>query len=666
MINVNFLGRRSWPSFKSCFFLATSLAALTACNDTTTGVQPIRPQVYVCQTLGTGPFTTTITNIPLADLASYKSRGAYVAELSVDKNNTPGDSIHFKTITEALAVARATRVAKNETEGAVCRITINVASGTYNGSTAPSADPLFERFPIVIDVPKISIIGAFNMGVDAQGRATGVGTTGDGTIIAPVPALIVPGTGSTTAASEEIFIVNSRVTGSKGNDALIEGFVLRSGHAAAETVRGGQGVLSLRVQNLTIRGNKFEGNFTERIDLRASSSVIERNHTSGIGATCDVCLAGPGTFVVRDNRIMEGGGIPGILSVPAQLLPVPALIEQYTLPDQSAVTVTVTNNEVRGHQASPVGVGIRFATMGVFAPNVVGSTTAVVTGNSLVNNRFGMILEAGFPVTGGSLYGDLDFTASGNTFAGSCQTDLFVSFTRHTTALGGNTNPYLKNSTYKLTLGTDIPFASAWYANPAGNGNTLIVNGTTITNGINLFYDAARSCSGTTGADTSAKIIEQTTTINSGDNQTATVGTVLPNLLRVLVRTGTVPRVGVLVQWTTATGTITATSLTDATGIATAQWTLGTKSGAQSATATVPSPTPVSVPFSATAQTAAAISIAKVGVHSQRAVLGMGTFDALRTSILDRVGNAVVDKGDAHIRAALADGRNVVFTVTAF
>ncbi|MEP6762995.1 MAG: Ig-like domain-containing protein [Gemmatimonadaceae bacterium] len=675
---------------------ACAIVTALACNDDSpTFGHPAAPVVYVCHAEGTS--AAAVVNVELPDLAAHRAHGDYVAVLTVDRTSAEiGDSIHFRTITDALASARAVRVKRSETESAVCRITINVAAGTQSGSTAASTDPTFERFPIVIDVPKISVVGAFRMEVDAQARATGVSTNGAATIIVPTPALIIPGTTSQTAVSEEIFVVNSHVNGSKGDDAIIEGFIMCSGHAVGDTVRGGQGVLALRAQNLTIRGNKFEGNFTERIDLRASSGTVERNHSSGLGVTCDICLAGPGSFVVRDNRIMEGGGVPGVLMVPATLLPVPTIIEQFTLPDQASIIATITNNEVRGHQSVPVGVGIRVGAMGVFAPNVVGSSTATISGNSLVNNRFGIILEAAFPVIGGSLRGDLDITTSGNTFSGSCENNFYVAFARHATGLGLNTQAYLKNSTYKLTLGTDVPFASAWYANPAGNGNTLIVNGATIANGTKHSYDTARLCSTATGADTTSKIVEKTTTIESGDAQTAEVATLLPKPLRVVVRTGTVPRVGITVQWTTVSGTLSsATSVTDATGVATVNWTLGTTSGAQSATATVDGT--VSAMFGAIGVASAPIITKVRGDNQQVDVTGVGLIP-LRVKLVDRFGNAVActvinwavlsgpiavnfegsgavtecfasmkttgGTGEAHTRATLADGTFVEFLTT--
>ena len=132
--------------------------------------------------------------------------------------------------------------------------------------------------------------------------------------------------------------------------------------------------------------------------------------------------------------------------------------------------------------------------MGVGAPNVLGTSIVTMTNNLLSHNRFGIIVEAGFPVPGGSLRGDARITTSGNVFTANCQADFYASFARHATGLGLNANPYMKNATYAMTFGSDVPMSSVWYANPAGNGNTLTVNGATIPNGIVTAYDAAKVC----------------------------------------------------------------------------------------------------------------------------------------------------------------------------
>ena len=76
-----------------------------------------------------------------------------------------------------------------------------------------------------------------------------------------------------------------------------------------------------------------------------------------------------------------------------------------------------------------------------------------------------------------------DVTTRGNSVRSSCQTDLRMSFSRHTTGLGLASAPYLKSSTYGLTLGPDFTWDAAWFANPIGQANTLTVNGQTIAKG---------------------------------------------------------------------------------------------------------------------------------------------------------------------------------------
>ena len=323
---------------------------------------PLGPKVSVCHVSGS---SGAVTDIFQSELAEHRSHGDYVTRLEVDRLNATGDSIHFTRMTDALAVARAGRVSRGELEKAACRITISAAPGTLRGSTTQSSDPSFELFPLVIDVPDITLKGALKIQVDPAGRATGVAEAGDVTTFTPVPALaVVGGGGSQQGVSEEIIVVNAHPNGSKGNGAVIEGFVFQSGRAVDATTVGGQGVLSMRVIDLVIRGNRFEGGFTETLDLRASSAIVERNHLSGLGGSCDICLAGPGAYIARDNRVLGKGGIPGITVVPAVRLPVPAIVEQFTLPAAALVTATLTNNEVKGHVSKPVGAGLRVEAVG--------------------------------------------------------------------------------------------------------------------------------------------------------------------------------------------------------------------------------------------------------------------------------------------------------------
>ena len=117
-----------------------------------------------------------------------------------------------------------------------------------------------------------------------------------------------------------------------------------------------------------------------------------------------------------------------------------------------------------------------------------------VRDNLLPNNTFGMIVEAGFPALGTRRHNDISLVMRGNVFTGSCQNDMLVTLSRHTTGLGLASGPYLLNSTYTLKLGGDIAWDNVWYSHPTGYGNVLEVDGVAIGNGQRTFYDAARTC----------------------------------------------------------------------------------------------------------------------------------------------------------------------------
>lgn len=430
-----------------------------------------------------------LIEISAAAREAHINHGDHIARFIVDKTSPDiGDGIHFARIGDAIAEARAVRVERGEQESAACRITIEVASGSYLGSVNQSADPSLEQLPLVIDVPDVTLKGALRMGIDAGGRATGVGQSEDVTTVGPISPLI-----SQAQFSAPIIVVNGHPAGFQGNGAVIEGFAFQSGHAGVDAVFGGLAIFSLRVHDLVVSGNRFEAGFSESVDLRATSANVDRNHLSGGGVTCDICLAGPGDYKAEGNRLLEGG-IPGFLVIPATLIPVATMVEQYTLPTSATVSATLVNNEVRNHLRKPVGVGIRVGAIGVGAPNVDGLAKVEARDNLLVSNNFAIIVEAAFPVANTLRKGDIELTLHGNIFSASCQNHVLVSLSRHTTGLGLASAPYLLNSSYTLSLGGDIAWDDVWYSHPAGFGNTLTVDGVVIPNGSRVAYDASRTC----------------------------------------------------------------------------------------------------------------------------------------------------------------------------
>ena len=475
--------------------MCVAILALTAActKDAPTAAPEV--QVAVCHGTGT---SGTIVNVPLSEVVQRRGQGDYLVSFVVSKQaGLPQDGAHFSRIADALAAARAGRLARGETQSAACPITITVASGVFRGTAAQSTDTTLEHFPIVVDVPGITLRGALQMAVDANGRATGAGTGADVTTLAPIePLVIVGGVSSQTGSSTSIIVAVGHPGGSAGNGFTVQGFAFQSGHVGVDTLAGGQGVFSMRVQNLVIRGNRFEPLLTESMDLRASTAAVERNYLSGGAGTCDMCIAGPGVYSVTGNRL-AAGATPGILAVPALLLPVPAAVEQFVLPATSVIVATISNNEVRDHLRKPVGAGVRVGAVGVGAPSVQGTSVVTIQGNALINNNFAVIVEGAFPVANTSLRGDLDVTFGGNQLQQSCQSNLLVSFSRHTTALGLSSLPYLRNSTFTLTLRGNLNWSDAWFSDPGGLGNSLIVDGQTIANGERQLYDANRTCTAT-------------------------------------------------------------------------------------------------------------------------------------------------------------------------
>lgn len=126
------------------------------------------------------------------------------------------------------------------------------------------------------------------------------------------------------------------------------------------------------------------------------------------------------------------------------------------------------------------------------APNVHNTMHVVLQDNLLVDNRFGIIVHAGFPIAGSVLRADADVTLGGNTIEQSCQTKLLVTLSRHQRTLGLNSTwPVLERSTLRLNLGGDLSWDEAWFGHEDGFGNTLVVDGTPSANGTRQFYSAA-------------------------------------------------------------------------------------------------------------------------------------------------------------------------------
>ena len=291
--------------------LAVISAAACSTDEPTAAVDhQLRPsfsssqeRVAICHQSGWG---AGYLEVAQPALKGHLGHGDYVTTLVVSHDAAQtGNGVHFVRIGDALGAARAGRLDRGELAEAACRITIAVAAGVYNGTVTGQPFDDIDRFPLIVDVPDITLRGALVMGLDEAGRATGDATGGVATTLRPVEPLP-----NIAGSQTPIIIANAHPGGSAGNGLSVEGFVFESGHAPPAS-HGGIGVLSMRVVGLTIPGNRFSA-FLDGVDLRAGNADVAQN-LFATNDDCDICLAGPGRFSATGNRILESG-IAGIIA----------------------------------------------------------------------------------------------------------------------------------------------------------------------------------------------------------------------------------------------------------------------------------------------------------------------------------------------------------------
>ena len=429
--------------------------------------------VSVCHIAGTG--RGDVIDVANAALPAHVGHGDYVAELFVDHAFTGGDGVHYPRISDAIEAVRSVRFAHDELRAAACRITIEVLPGTYVGSFDDSGDATTERFPLFIDVPRVSLIGALVMPLDAAGRATGAGSSVASSVLRPDRQL--------PAASAMLMLVGNP-QGSAADSAIVRGFQFESvGSTGAQATGAGMGML--RVTDVVITGNDFSAPLSTAVDSRESSVRASANYVKGMGTACGFCFAGPGSVTVVGNRLLDGDNV-GVFFVAYTVQPDFPLgnhagmdwhVDDLVPPTSATLLATAINNDVSNHTHNQNGVATGFRVIAHSKSTAAVAQSAKVTldGNSSHHNSFGLIIDAGFPA--GGVSGNVDVTLRRNSLYNNCQHNVLVSFARHTQTLGTSTGTgYLRNSTYHLDF-EDTPWADAWYDHQAGLGNTLVVDG---------------------------------------------------------------------------------------------------------------------------------------------------------------------------------------------
>jgi adhesin/invasin len=133
-----------------------------------------------------------------------------------------------------------------------------------------------------------------------------------------------------------------------------------------------------------------------------------------------------------------------------------------------------------------------------------------------------------------------------------------------------------------------------------------------------------------------------TIVLNAGNAQTDTIGTTLPIAYAVRITDrATNPVNGATVNWSATGGSITASSVTNASGVASATRTLGNTAGAQPATATAAALPGSPIGFTATATHGNATTLAINGGNLQSATVNTAVPVDPSAIVTDRAGNPV-------------------------
>ncbi len=196
---------------------------------------------------------------------------------------------------------------------------------------------------------------------------------------------------------------------------------------------------------------------------------------------------------------------------------------------------------------------------------------------------------------------------------------------------GGSRNGTITGAT-PTTNASGVATLTTWTLGSAAGPDTVTATVAGLTGSPAVFVDTSK-----TG---SASLISAA----GGNGQTDSVGGTLPRLDSVKVTDAALnPVSGVTVTWsvTKGGGSITPSSITNANGIATAQWILGDTAGAQTATATSGGLSGSPVTFSATATAGAPTSLTKNGGDGQTVAAGTAVPTALSVLVKDQFNNPV-------------------------
>ena len=386
----------------------------------------------------------------------------------------------FATIQAAIAQARIDRLSPdfspNET------IIIHIAAGQY-----------VEKLPLILDVPNLRLEGETTLTTDGNGLPIGFVDSTETRLIAQ-PAL---------AGVQTILLIGPTSSDLTGIGITVQGLVLDAGNGGSAL--DGRDITVDRVSRFSIQRNVLTGSAFIAVDGRASSGVIEENLIMGVG--CGSCISAgnqdaPANYSFLRNRSVENV-FGGVLVAGSSYDGVhnPALLPVAPGTTFDSVAAVISGNDLSDNNHDPnLSFGIRLFAIdsGIPAAQSAGNLTVSVTNNTITNNSFGVVIDAGFPFRADQRLWTASFrtTFSGNTISGSNRAQALITFTRNSAAIFPaelkTGFKYLQDSTFTISdPGGDLN--GYWFDHPSMDpidgrflNNTLRVNGVTIPNGRNF------------------------------------------------------------------------------------------------------------------------------------------------------------------------------------
>jgi hypothetical protein len=334
--------------------------------------------------------------------------------------------------------------------------------------------------PILIDVP-LELRGSNAMEEDDFGWPTGVIASGTETLVKVVPGLTANMQNMIRVIADQVTVANLSLDANTSNQRGIQ-LALR------------------RAQDFTVSGNRVTGQSFIGINPKASSGKIIGNYITNVGAGTGIG-AGNASFPAK---VLFSGNRSVANSFAGSEVAAASDSEAGSAGDVlDSLSVTISENDLSNNTAMPgFSSGLRFFVIRRDPPYPTGQSsgmmTAVISENNIMNNWFGVSIDAGFPYRTfqgtpdlRQYTGSLDLGFEGNQASGNVQSAI-ISFERNTATLHSvqmdptkrpTSYKYLQSASYDIRY-DDGSLDGYWFDHPVVDpidrrilNNHLIVNG---------------------------------------------------------------------------------------------------------------------------------------------------------------------------------------------